>query len=673
MTCIPLPFRQKGGNSNRSEEVTSRREGQMEDRRTPIDFGKDFLRTLYTKRDAQEVEQYLAADLVWITPEQTRHFLSREESLAFVQEQIGDDPRRRYVDVQQIRSAPSSEQVRTIAYEVKLVPEKAEQTLSLRCSMAVLCAPEAPMQISALHFSEATSLARARELEQMIDTLPCAILLLSQDPGGELRCRFPGRAMADLLGYSAASFGRRSLKDPLFMLGKEDRAAILAQMRSGRGEWTLQVSAAARSGKRLVLRLAGRLLPAEKTWYCAALPVTELVQERERLQGELLSAGEILGSIPGVPVLLQRQADGRWQVLQAGAGLSGLFGISTSAYRTGVVQNPLFSLVVTEQTRQRITDGWIENTDPDPYCGRMQLRRPDRSTVWVDLYITHGRDATGEETLLLYYLPCDRQQRRLIHEQEQAQRARTVRARAARDTLERSKRELQRQFEQEKQQLSAQYEERLRREAAQSQAQIRALQEEISALREKSDTHERNERSLRRLLLQGADDGAAGRTRKEPGEKKKERPALHSAPFSVAESVDFVCSCIRPRAAVRDVRIQTRCEADPPEQLMGDALCLQKVLSAFLERALVVTPEHGTVLLRWRADKPRLGRCVLHFFVLDGGGALSDEQIRALFAPEGVLAGAAERIERMGGSLRVGRREKGIEAAITLPLALVRR
>ena len=37
---------------------------------TPIDYGKNFLQTLYNERNADGAAGYLADDLVWVTPDE---------------------------------------------------------------------------------------------------------------------------------------------------------------------------------------------------------------------------------------------------------------------------------------------------------------------------------------------------------------------------------------------------------------------------------------------------------------------------------------------------------------------------------------------------------------------------------------------------------------------------
>ena len=73
---------------------------------TPIDYGKNFLQTLYNERNADGAAGYLADDLVWVTPDEIRHLKSREDILAFLRLSVQDDPELYNVDIASIKSAP---------------------------------------------------------------------------------------------------------------------------------------------------------------------------------------------------------------------------------------------------------------------------------------------------------------------------------------------------------------------------------------------------------------------------------------------------------------------------------------------------------------------------------------------------------------------------------------
>ena len=73
---------------------------------TPIDYGKNFLQTLYNERNAEGAAGYLADDLVWVTPDEIRHLKSREDILAFLRLSVQDDPELYNVDIASIKSAP---------------------------------------------------------------------------------------------------------------------------------------------------------------------------------------------------------------------------------------------------------------------------------------------------------------------------------------------------------------------------------------------------------------------------------------------------------------------------------------------------------------------------------------------------------------------------------------
>ena len=104
---------------------------------TPIDYGKNFLQTLYNERNAEGAAGYLADDLVWVTPDEIRHLKSREDILAFLRLSVQDDPELYNVDIASIKSAPGDGESNIVVYDVNLIPRREEDAVNIRCSLCI--------------------------------------------------------------------------------------------------------------------------------------------------------------------------------------------------------------------------------------------------------------------------------------------------------------------------------------------------------------------------------------------------------------------------------------------------------------------------------------------------------------------------------------------------------
>lgn len=186
---------------------------------TPIDFGKDFLHTLYRERDAEKAMGFLADDVVWITPDEILHLKTRKEIRDFLAASIGEDPQPYNVDIASIKSAVVPGSTNTIAYEVNLIPRREQDAKHIRAALTIhRIGKNKGFEIVYIGISRPYQRSESGQLRDFMENLPSGVMVLAGFGGNEFRELYANSYFPVRLGYDADEFYDRSDNNPFFMI-----------------------------------------------------------------------------------------------------------------------------------------------------------------------------------------------------------------------------------------------------------------------------------------------------------------------------------------------------------------------------------------------------------------------------------------------------------------------
>lgn len=370
---------------------------------TPIDFGKKFLNRYFDQKEEDACLEMLAEDLVWITPEDMHHFLSRGAVLKFLRKSMEEDSGSKYVDLISIKSSPSADNIMTVAYEVNLVSREDERPLYLRCSM-VICRRSKKLEITFLHFSRKAERDSSERLRGFLSNLPCGVMILACLDGQREEAVFYNEYFARRLRYGQEEFAHAMERNPFFMVPEENRADLreqIGQARKTGGNISVNLRFFRRDGNSFYYRMTGS--PAYQAdggtvYYCIFQETTGFRLANERLESRLETAKGILRQIPEAICAIEyppaadtdteagqeqlreelrgarddtRQRQGGQKAELPAAGRFGgkrprvfftsknipaFFGVSSSAFTRNILSDPFYGLEITSITRDRLQE-----------------------------------------------------------------------------------------------------------------------------------------------------------------------------------------------------------------------------------------------------------------------------------------------------------------------------
>lgn len=391
---------------------------------------------LFDERDADACLKMLAGDLVWITPEDMHHFLTKGDVLSFLKKKPAAAAGPRFVDISSIRSSPSADEIMTVAYEVNLVSKEDEKArpLYLRCSM-VICRRDGRLEISFLHFSEKAGGSGAQQLHDFVTNLPCGVMILACLDGQGEEAVFYNDYFARRLRYRQEVFAKKVRKNPFFMASEEDREKIreeIAKARKNGGNISVNLRFYRRDGNCFYYKMTGA--PAWETeygamYYCVFQETTGYRLAAGRLEAQLETVSGILRQVPEglcvieyaggeYPGIRKKDADGHGKdpgedagenisrekkagiaaqgdrsfpageaarglrVIFTSKNIPSMFGTSVSAYTGNILDDPFFGLEITSITREKLMSSFILNKEKAAVgkpvsCGIFRVLRPE--------------------------------------------------------------------------------------------------------------------------------------------------------------------------------------------------------------------------------------------------------------------------------------------------------
>ena len=145
---------------------------------TPIDFGKNFIYSLYQDRNAQTAAAALADDIVWVTPDEIFHLKTRKEIQDFTESLVGRHPDPCSVDIASIKSALVPGETNTVVYDVNLIPRREQDTVNLRCSLSI-CRQGADYRLIYVGMSRRYEPSEADQIREFIENVPMGLMVLA--------------------------------------------------------------------------------------------------------------------------------------------------------------------------------------------------------------------------------------------------------------------------------------------------------------------------------------------------------------------------------------------------------------------------------------------------------------------------------------------------------------
>lgn len=231
---------------------------------TPIDFGKNFLYSLFQDRNAQTAAAALADDIVWVTPDEIYHLKTRKEVLDFIESFVGRNPDPCSVDIASIKSALVPGETNTVVYEVNLIPRREQDTVTLRCSLSI-CRQGADYRLIYVGMSRKYEPSGADQIREFIENVPMGLMVLAGNGANAatLRELYANTCLAETVGYDQNTFYDRSDINPFFMFEAADQQ-LLREFCSGlmkeeeKNSRTLRITAVTKEGNKVPIEVTAR-------------------------------------------------------------------------------------------------------------------------------------------------------------------------------------------------------------------------------------------------------------------------------------------------------------------------------------------------------------------------------------------------------------------------------
>jgi len=231
---------------------------------TPIDFGKNFIYSLYQDRNAQTAAAALADDIVWVTPDEIFHLKTRKEIQDFTESLVGRHPDPCSVDIASIKSALVPGETNTVVYDVNLIPRREQDTVNLRCSLSI-CRQGADYRLIYVGMSRRYEPSEADQIREFIENVPMGLMVLAGNGtnASTLRELYANTCLAGTVGYDQNEFYDRSDINPFFMFEAGDQRLLREfcsglMKEEGKDPGTLRITAVTKEGKKIPIEVTAR-------------------------------------------------------------------------------------------------------------------------------------------------------------------------------------------------------------------------------------------------------------------------------------------------------------------------------------------------------------------------------------------------------------------------------
>lgn len=186
-----------------------------------IDFCKNFLTQYFNKKDADAANAFLADDVIWITPNEIRHFRSAQSVHDFLVSSIGEDPNAYNVDYAATLSVPNLGTANLAVFEINLIPRHEESSINLRVTLG-LQRKSKSYELVYVGMSRKYQRTDVEQIRSFADALPGGVMTLTC-VRGEVRLMYANAFFYRRLGYEESTFYEKITENPFFVLPYEDQ------------------------------------------------------------------------------------------------------------------------------------------------------------------------------------------------------------------------------------------------------------------------------------------------------------------------------------------------------------------------------------------------------------------------------------------------------------------
>ena len=492
---------------------------------TPIDFGKLFLNNWFYEKDAAACADMLPEDSLFVMPDRVEHFISREKAREWLQERLEKSASRKYVDVAVMKSNPCGEDAVAVSYEASLIPADARDTTGIRCSMVVR-GREDDARICFVHMSDNTGDTRSlsAKVRDLLGSVKTGAMLLE--------CREDSFALlyandffTEKLKYSREDFETMAGHNPFFYVQQgEDRkfARTLKECTEEGRDISVRTVLTGAYGQRVTCQVSGVVRSGQegdgkgKICFMLFQDVSGYQTIIEQFDSQLHLRQELLKSLPGCSVVLQR-GDQETKLIYMSPETADMFGMTAAALGEEMKKDPLYGLDMTDITRKRVEEEYLEARAEDPDCGMFRIERPDGTSLWAELFISSRERGREAGTVYLFYLDRDRQKRELDKQMEASEMISRIRREQAREDIETARKKAEVLVEEEKEKTRKFIESSKEELDRRTEVRVRNAEQREAELRNEYKTYKAD--TARKLALM---EKALREARQQVKEKEKE-------------------------------------------------------------------------------------------------------------------------------------------------------
>ena len=424
---------------------------------TPIDFGKLFLNNWFYEKDPAACAAMLPEDSLFVMPDGMQHFLSREEASAWIGQKL-EGASRKYVETSAMKSNPCGEDAVALSCEVSLIPADAGDSQGIRCSM-VIRGRDQDARICFVQMSDnaadpRTLQGRVRDLLGSVKT-GAMLLECGEDAFTVL---YANDFFTEKLKYSREEFDTMAGHNPFFFVLQGEDKKFARSLRECAGEGrdiSVRTVLAGAYGQRMSCQVTGVVRQGKEAEgqgrICLLLfqDVSGYQTIIEQFDSQLHIRQELLRNLPGCSVVLQR-GEQETRLLYMSPEASDMFGMTAAALGEEMKKDLLYGLEMTDITRKRIEEEYIETRAADPDCGMFRIERPDGTSLWAELFISSRERGREAGTVYLFYLDRDRQRREMEKQMEARDMISRIRTEQAREDVETARKQAEELVEEEK-------------------------------------------------------------------------------------------------------------------------------------------------------------------------------------------------------------------------------
>lgn len=606
---------------------------------TPIEFAQNFLVQVYTKQDAAAALACLSPDMIWVTPEKSVHLKEQKEVYDFLKEQIKAAGEKYYVDVSNMMSDPSAENIRTVTFDVNFVPVDPTKTIICRTSFVIRSANDG-WEILFFHMSRKFSLSNPEPFHEFIEYLPEPFLIVRGHGTGDLRLAYQNSWFLSHLGYTKKEFDKLSKKNQFFMFLPADRDQLVKLFAEPvRNTLRLRVTAKRKNGSDFHFEVAGRYAFTEEDAKISYLEFHAIDDMLKKQRADLDAAAEShLKEIEKI----QDERDSLQSKLD-----------SYDSDKEAEIK------AVKEDATKRIDEVRNESAD------RVELERKKTAKILEASKQEQERvrKEIEQEKETALSEQKEEAEKKLAEQKAESDKAYEEARTAAAELLSKTKEEDQAKIDslsENVKDLSSQLEEanaqteELRNKLEESEAAAKKAEEGRKEFLARCQDELRKPSEATLALLSSIEAGGLGEKQKDSVEKIREasssmldmvdsllsassidnhRRTLKNEEFVFPDMLREIRLSVSRRCRKKNISLRFEVQEGIPEVCIGDREALKRVLLNILDNSIRYTGEGGQISFEAAMQRMEGNECPMSFSIIDTGVGIEDSLLPVLFEP----------------------------------------